>query len=225
MSGSRLLTDKRTRIGHIKGTGPQRDDLQGRAKRTNGQGFWLDQYERLCLARRCGIAYANEYDQRKLLLDKVIRACKTYRTGNARQFPAQATKGPTMSKTLPSQQEAAPPIRVIIIQPDSSYEIREIEQDIRTLQCLVGGHLRAVYTEWCTLWCDEDVIRHQRPTNHLATYLWWKVDPCAEGRGPLQGTVFVTGPADDFGDSLPIPNEVVDLFGRLEQIYREEGGK
>jgi hypothetical protein len=48
-----------------------------------------------------------------------------------------------MSQALPSQQEAAPPIKAIIIQPDSTYEVREIHQDIRTLQGIVGGHLEA----------------------------------------------------------------------------------
>jgi hypothetical protein len=130
-----------------------------------------------------------------------------------------------MSQTLPSQQEAAPPIRAIIIQPDSSYEVRTIEQDIRTWQELVGGYIEAVHTEWCTLWCDEDGIRHERPTNDMATYLWWKLNPDMEGVDILRGTVFITGGGDDAGDSLPVPDEVVQLFERLAQIRRERRPK
>ena len=126
-----------------------------------------------------------------------------------------------MSQTLLSQQEAAPPIQAIIIQPDSSYEVREIQQDIRTWQGLLGGNIEAVHSEWCTLWEDEDGIRHERPTNDLATYLWWKLNPDMEGVDILRGTVFVTGRGDDKGDSLPVSDGVVKLFERLAQIYRE----
>jgi Domain of unknown function (DUF3846) len=120
-----------------------------------------------------------------------------------------------------SQIATAGTIRVLIIRPDNSYEVRETQQDIRTWQRLVGGYIGAVHTERCTLWCDEEGKIKSYPTNDLATYLWRKVDPSAEGRDVLQGTVFVTGVADEFGDSLPIPDEVVDLFNRLAEIARK----
>jgi Domain of unknown function (DUF3846) len=137
-----------------------------------------------------------------------------------------------MSQTLPSQQEAAPPIRAIIVRPCGAYEVRAIEQNIRTFQELVGGCIDAVSTEWCTFWWGEEGKLKDYPTNELATYLWWKIDKKAEGQDVLQGTVFVTGVADIDGDSLPVPDEVVELFERLERIYRknhpvvphEEGG-
>jgi Domain of unknown function (DUF3846) len=160
-----------------------------------------------------------------VLLDNVIRMCKTCRTGDRRYLPTDAIQGTKpLSQTLPSQQKAALPIRAIIIQPDSTYEVREIEQDIRTLQGLVGGQPELFSTEHCTLWFNT-VQCAGRPVNSMATYLWWKTWPAMEGRDVLGGTVFVTGPADDCGDSLPVPDEVVELFQRMEQIYREEEGK
>jgi hypothetical protein len=55
-----------------------------------------------------------------------------------------------MSQTLPSQQEAAPPIRAIIIQPDGTYGVREIQQDEQTFRGLVGGHVSVVSAQnWC----------------------------------------------------------------------------
>lgn len=131
-----------------------------------------------------------------------------------------------MSQTLSSQRMAAPPIRVLIIRPDSTYEVREVEQDIRTMQGLVGGHIapEPIYAEPCTFWRDRCGELKGRPTNAMATYLWWKADPSAEGQDVLQGTVFVTGVADDCFDSLPVPDEVIDLFERLELIYREHRG-
>lgn len=130
-----------------------------------------------------------------------------------------------MSQALASQRDKAPPIRAIIIQPDSTYEVREIQQDIRTFRGLVGGCIEAIYTDHCTLWCDEDGINNERPANALATYLWWKLSQDMEGAGILRGPVFVTGAADDIGDSLPVSDEVIELFERLAQIYREESGK
>lgn len=128
-----------------------------------------------------------------------------------------------MSQTLPSQQEAAPPIRAIIIESDSTYEVREIEQDLRTLEGLVGGQPELFSTENCTLWFNT-VQCAGMPLNSMATYLWWKLCPAMEGRDALGGTVFVTGPADDCGDSLPVPDEVVELYERMEQIRRKHEG-
>jgi len=160
----------------------------------------------------------------KSLLDNIIRACETYRTGNERQLPARATKGPTVSQTLSRQLEAAPPIRALIIQPGSTYEVRQIEQDIRTLQGLVGGQPECFSTEYCTLWFNA-IQCAGMPLNSMATYLWWKLVPQMEGRDAFGGIVFVTGPADDCGDSLPVPDEVVELYERMEQIRQEiEGG-
>lgn len=58
----------------------------------------------------------------------------------------------------------------------------------------------------------------------MATYLWWKIEPEMASKDVLQGTVFVTGLADDAGDSLPVPDEVVELYERMEQIRHETEG-
>ncbi|OBK44852.1 hypothetical protein A5655_13025 [Mycobacterium sp. 1081908.1] len=115
---------------------------------------------------------------------------------------------------------AAPPIRALIIQPDTTHEVREIEQDIRTFHGLVGGKPELFSTEHCTLWFNT-VQCARMPLNSMATYLWWTVCPEMEGRGALGGTVFVTGPADDCFDSLSVPDEIVELYERMEQILRE----
>ena len=41
------------------------------------------------------------------------------------------------------------------------------------------------------------------------------------GKDLLQGTVFVTGPTDDDGDLLPLAQEIIDLFIRMEKLHRE----
>jgi hypothetical protein len=55
----------------------------------------------------------------------------------------------------------------------NTHEVREIEQEIRTLQGLVGGYIEAVTAQHCILWYDEDGGYKERPCNILATYLWW----------------------------------------------------
>lgn len=129
-----------------------------------------------------------------------------------------------MSQRVSSQRVVARPIRALIIQPDDSYEVREIGQDIRTLQGIVGGDaLEAISTERAVFWCEGK--NEELPCNNMATYLWWKLSPEMEGKDVLQGPVFVTGVADDDSDSLPVPDEVVHLYKRMEQIRRETEGE
>jgi hypothetical protein len=126
-----------------------------------------------------------------------------------------------MRPTVSYQRVAARPIRALIIQPDNNHEVREIGQDVRTLQQLVGGYLEAFSSEHCVFWFHEEGALKGMPPNAMATYLWWKVCPEMEERDMLRGPVFVTGPHDEAGDSLPVPDEVIDLYERLEQIRQE----
>ena len=89
---------------------------------------------------------------------------------------------------------------------------------------LVGGYIEAVSTDHCIFWRDEGKLK-ELPRNTMATYLWWKVNPAMEGRDVLQGPVVVTGVTDDDGDSLPVSDEVVDLYERMEQIRLKVEGE
>jgi hypothetical protein len=129
-----------------------------------------------------------------------------------------------MSQTVSSQRVAARPIWALIIQPDDTYEVREIAQDIRTLQGLVDGYLEAWSTEHCVFWFNEEGALKGMPPNAMATYLWWKICPEMEERDMLRGPVFVTGPHDEAGDSLPVSDDVIDLYERLDQIRAEGDG-
>jgi hypothetical protein len=128
-----------------------------------------------------------------------------------------------MSQTVCSQRVAAPPIRTLIIRADNTYEIREIEQDLKTLQGIVGGYVEDIPTQHCVLWRDEESMLKDAPRNMLATFLWWKLCPRVAERAVLRGTVFVTGSAE--GEWCePVPDEVVELFERMEQIRRDTEG-
>jgi hypothetical protein len=125
-----------------------------------------------------------------------------------------------VSQTVFSQQVAAPPIQVLIIRPDDTHEVREIEQDLKTLQGIVGGYVEDIPTQHCVLWRDEEGMLKDYYDNTLATYLWWNLCPQMEGRAVLQGTVFVTGNADG-EDALPVPDDVIEYFERMRAIYEE----
>lgn len=112
-------------------------------------------------------------------------------------------------------------IQVLIIHPDESYELRVIEQDLKTLQGIVGGWIEAIPTEHCVFFADEDGKDKGCPTNTLATYLWWHYRPEMERIDVLSGPIFVTGGDDGQGDSLPVPPEVVETFERIKAIYEE----
>jgi hypothetical protein len=129
-----------------------------------------------------------------------------------------------MSQTVFPERVAARPIRALIVRPDDTYEVREIEQDLRTLQGLLGGYLEAISTAHCVFWTNKEGKLKEMPHNDMATYLWWKANPAMEGVDVLQGPVFVTGLEDDYGESTSVPDDVVDLYERMEQIRAEEEG-
>ena len=113
----------------------------------------------------------------------------------------------------------------MILRPDGTHEVRKIEQNIRRLQDIVGGYVEAISTDHCLFWSEEADNLKDKPCNTMATYLWWKIAPEMEGRDVLQGTVLVTGPTDEDGDSYPVPQGVIDLFKCMEQICRETEGE
>lgn len=110
-------------------------------------------------------------------------------------------------------------IRALVIQPDASYEVKEIDQDAATFKQIVGDNIQAVSAgEGAVFFCDEEGKVHGLPRNMMATYLWWKLDETVEGLDDLRGPVIVTGPTDDAGDSYPVMEAVLDLFRRMEAL-------
>lgn len=122
-------------------------------------------------------------------------------------------------------------IRVLIIQPDDTYEVREIEHDLPPhMREIIGGWLERVNTEHCDLWFDEEgklkecpvnQTAKECPVNQTATWLWWKLAPEFEGRDVLCGPVFVTGPDDGSGYSTSVSDEVIGLYERILAVHQE----
>lgn len=112
-------------------------------------------------------------------------------------------------------------IRVLIIQPDGTHEVRDMEHDLPHMREIIGGWIERVTTEHGDLWFDEEGKIKDCPVNTAATCLWWKLDPRFEGLDTLRGPVFVTGSDDGAGYSKPVSDEVIGLYGIIEKIVRE----
>jgi Domain of unknown function (DUF3846) len=135
-----------------------------------------------------------------------------------------------VSQTAFSQRVAAPPIRVLIIYPDDTYELRTVKQDLKVLQGLVGGWVDEHPTPSCVFLRNIDSRYEGCPINVLATYFWWDRDPAGDyaefGREGddeemLRGPIIVIGCDDEHGNSLPVPDEVIEHFERMQAIYEE----
>lgn len=116
------------------------------------------------------------------------------------------------------------PVKVLVIRPDATFDVRTIKPDLPTLQELVGGYIQAVTTSQAVIWCNEEGKLRKAPFNRTATYLWWLLNPAAEGKDILQGCVFVTGPLDRHGNMTHIPDDVLNEYGRIEGIRRDRQG-
>lgn len=123
----------------------------------------------------------------------------------------------------------APPIEAIIINPNDTFEIKVIDQDLRTMREQIGGgYLEVAANEdQVTIWCDEEGKVHGQPLNRLATYAWWKLQPYMEGVDHLRGIVMILGGVDGNGDCYSVHPEVKRLVqalsAALEGPERPEG--
>lgn len=115
----------------------------------------------------------------------------------------------------------ASPIEILIIRQDGSYQIEKVPSDIKRLSHLVGGHLQAKTANSATLWFNSHGKREKLPTNYMATYLWWKLDPASESRDTINGPCVITGPANDVLEATDIYPDVLDLHAAMD-LAREE---
>lgn len=106
--------------------------------------------------------------------------------------------------------------------------IREITIDrresLRILQDTVGGYIEAVYG-WTedpeetaadvTFFINDEGKLTGLPQNRVATALWWAYDERMVDADYLSGVVVVTGGADKNGDTLSVPQEIVEVVKRL----------
>ena len=115
------------------------------------------------------------------------------------------------------------PIQVVVFPADGLAEVREISQDLESLQKIVGGYIEAVSTSYddagvpqAIFWLNEEgKLKRLRP-NGRATALWWALEGGPTG-DHFCGTVILSGGNDGEGDMLPVPQVFVDRLGLLNE--------
>ncbi len=94
--------------------------------------------------------------------------------------------------------------------------------ELTAMQNAVGGNIEAVYG-WSspdaevfdvTFFCHDEGRILNQPVNWQATTLWWRTNPAMPGVDHLRGVVVVTGGADEDGNTLPVPDTVVEMLER-----------
>lgn len=110
-------------------------------------------------------------------------------------------------------------MKTVVVHPDGTAEAKELPENPRTLQQVVGGYLEAVYgahdeygKPQVVILVNEDGIPQQLPMNDRATALWWAIDPMVRGTRALFGVAVVCGGPDEEGRLKDVPGEVVEML-------------
>lgn len=100
--------------------------------------------------------------------------------------------------------------RAILIQPDTSGCVDDIEDTLAAFQRVVGGYIEQVGTEDVSIFLNEEGKIHGLPVNELATSLWWLLCPAMTGVDAICGPVLITGRSGP--NNAPVPQRMIDLY-------------
>ena len=111
------------------------------------------------------------------------------------------------------------PVAALIIQPDGTAEIKDIEPDLKTLNELVGGYLTAIapstdrYGDWHCYLDEEGLLKGATPnpagTSFARAIGWRGNDPMLVGTMVFLGA---GGEGEDAGaEEADVPPEVVGI--------------
>lgn len=108
-------------------------------------------------------------------------------------------------------------IRVLVVPADEEQApfVKELEDyDYQAGQAIVGGYIQPIelHTMKATVWGNEEGLLIGLPLNTRATRYLYTFAPEHEGRNVLVGDVYLTGQADQHGNTLSVPQEVIDHF-------------
>lgn len=111
--------------------------------------------------------------------------------------------------------ESGPAIKVIVINPNEEPSAKTIEQDLDTLQGLVGGYVQTIpFGTQATALINEDGKAEGLPRNQLATTLLHAMSGLFPG-DYIVGTMVIVGKSD--GDYFTdVPPEVVERLNSHE---------
>ncbi|WP_458316481.1 DUF3846 domain-containing protein [Mycolicibacterium brisbanense] len=108
-----------------------------------------------------------------------------------------------------------PDVQALIIRPDKTYEVRQLDYKPGTYRSLIGNVDGTFEVANITIWCSNEP---GLPFNSMASFLWWKLEPAIAELERLDGTVIVTGRPDEGGYATDLPANVLETYRNLEGV-------
>lgn len=113
-------------------------------------------------------------------------------------------------------------LRVVVVHDDGTVETKDIDQELRTMQTLVGDGeqvwIQAIEAGNVTFWCDEEIKFKPHNVNQTATHLCEAAlqlnDRSLMVGDYLGGTVVITGGATPSGKTRSVPKSIEELLAR-----------
>ncbi len=100
-------------------------------------------------------------------------------------------------------------LQAVIVDPDGTHRVTEIENNLGAFQAVVGGYIEGVFGREAVMYVNEEGLLMGLTPNPLATMFAQRV----LGAGVvLVGTALILGPGDSEGNDTPVRQSVVDYF-------------
>lgn len=102
----------------------------------------------------------------------------------------------------------------IVIPADEQQPIYKYEfsGELHEYQQIVGGLIEPLDVPDATIWMNEEGHLEGLPMNLRATDLLYEAAPAWRGFAIIVGDAYVTGQADDEGDTMSVPDEYLAKF-------------
>ncbi len=100
-------------------------------------------------------------------------------------------------------------LRAVIVHPNGTMQVSEIEDSLEAYQAIVGGYIEGVFGREATMYVNEEGLLMGLSPNPFATLFAQRV---LGRRVVLVGTALILGPDDGEGNNTPVRQSVVDYF-------------
>jgi hypothetical protein len=109
--------------------------------------------------------------------------------------------------------------RAVLVTPDNAITDIDLGRDVGQLQGHVGGYIEAVNSAdgTVTFFCNEEGKILGLPPNHIATMVWWLLNPQMRGIDTLCGPVVITGGADPEGEVTDVPEVITVMLAAVRE--------
>lgn len=115
-------------------------------------------------------------------------------------------------------------ITVLVVQPDSTVQIREADVDLAFTQELVGGYFEHVtLARDLGMYVNEEGRMEGLAHNATASRLYWAARNLQPSEHwDIRGPVVLVGPPDEAGNDTSVPDHVLTMLGRMPGVTLED---